>query len=376
MTVRTEPFTGFGDDPNWSVKFCVQGRAGADRDWVSGARVAELVPATGHGIIRQRMGRDPYELKLELLFDDSDAMEALDAYVGKSATLRIPWGHTKRVGGTLEVIQDQQYLKLPDTYLASLDEHTDYISYPGGIRRGTATFRRTYVDPAPFVPPVWPDPPMPDPLPTPLLFLSPGLSRNRAGAVTPTINGAVRSSTMDGAAAWATLPPVTNLCANPLFGTNTTGWTAANATLTRSTAWAYTGTTSGLLAATAANAEASYAITIPASAHYIAAYVRNATGGSRTARIKYNGALVGTAVTIPAGGEAIVSALVTGTATSVGAAVVITNSTNGDNLYVGHFQVQAQGRGLVAFCPMFASGGSLEVGDSWSGTPHASTSSL
>lgn len=230
MSVRTEAFTGFGDDPNWSVKFGVQGQPGAERDWSSGPRVAEHVPATGNRTIRQRRGRDPWTIELELLFDDSDALEAMDALVGQKATLRLPWGHTKRVGGTLEVIGSEQYLTLPDTYLASLDRHTGYISYPGGMRRAIAVFKRDYIDPPAFVPPTWPAPPYPGVrnLPDPLLFLTQPLSRNASGPISAA-SGAARPATLGGFGAWRIIPGAKNAVPNPRF-VGTTNWTADGGT--------------------------------------------------------------------------------------------------------------------------------------------------
>lgn len=201
-SVRTEPFTGFGDDPNWSVKFSIQGQPGSVRDWDSKPRTAVLTPATGNRTIRQRRGRDPWSIEVELLFDSSDELEALDALVGTKATLRCRWGTYKRMGGALEMIGSDAYLALPDTYLASLDEHTGYINSPGGRRKATARFERDYIDPAPFTPPVWPPAPPPIPLPTPVLFLSPTLMRNRLGPVSPAISGSVQTSTLDGVTAW------------------------------------------------------------------------------------------------------------------------------------------------------------------------------
>lgn len=214
FTQSPHPYTGFGDDPNWSVKFHVLVDGEFAPDWESGLRMAFLTPATGNGEITHRRGRDPLEISFRLWIANAEDYERLDAMVGRRATLRYGWGVTRTMGLASETIQDAQYHRLPDTMLVSLSK----AAIEGdGTREATATFRRTYVDPAPFVPPVWPSPPQPV-LPTPLYYFSPTLSRSRSGTVTPTASGAVRSSTHDGAPAWLTMLGTTNLCTNPSAG--------------------------------------------------------------------------------------------------------------------------------------------------------------
>ncbi|MGB3327496.1 MAG: hypothetical protein WBA46_00995, partial [Thermomicrobiales bacterium] len=356
-------------DPNWSVKFGIRKDGRQLADWSSKVRMARLALATGNGEITQRMGRDPWTVTWRLWFACVADLDRMDAMVGRRATLRYRSNLTKRAGGTLQTIEERTYLAYPGTMLVDL---TDVEIAPDGQCEATATFTRPYVDPEPFVPPVWPAPPQPA-LPTPLYYLSPTLSRSRTGAVTPTKSGAIRSTTLDGAPAWQVLWNTTNLCTNPVFGTNTAGWTATNGSIARTTTWVFTGTASGLLAATGANAEASFALSISGD-NTISAYVRNNAVAARTFQIKYNGALVGSSASIPAGGEGIVSAKVTGTGTSVGAAVVITNSANGETFFIGHFQIEGY-QFRTEWCPRYTAGGTLEVGDAWNGTPHASTCS-
>jgi len=224
------PFTGFGDDPNWSVKFGVRKDRARLADWESGLRMARLPLATGNGEITQRRGRDPWTLTWRLWFATVEDLDRLDAMVGRRATLRYRSNLTKRGGGSLQTIEDRTYLVFPGTMLIEL---TDIEVAPDGRCEATATFTRPYVDPPAFVPPVWPAPPYPGVrlLPDPLLFLTQPLSRNAAGAISPA-SGAARVTTLDGYAAWRIIPAAKNGIYNPLFSAMT-NWTAElGATLT------------------------------------------------------------------------------------------------------------------------------------------------
>jgi len=168
------PFTGFGDDVNWSVKFGIlRDRAsGIMPDWESKSRLSLLDMATGNQQVTQRRGRDPWTVTLRLWFAERDEMERLDAMVGRRATLRYRYGMSSDAGGTKQTIEQRDYLVLPETLLLSL---TDKTIEPGGRCEAVATFSRIYVDPAPFTPPVWPEPPSPVPAYHDIVLATPGL---------------------------------------------------------------------------------------------------------------------------------------------------------------------------------------------------------
>lgn len=159
--LRSQPFTGFGDDPHSSIKFGMVHDRGKVSDWSGGPRLRQHKIALG-GVVTQTTGRDPWVLKATLLLDSVEDLEALDHLQGKRATLRYGWGITKRVGGTKEIILNDTYLTLPGTMLVSVDDTNSYIS--DGRRKATATFERPYVAPPIIAPTPWPDsPPWPYP---------------------------------------------------------------------------------------------------------------------------------------------------------------------------------------------------------------------
>lgn len=210
----------------------------------------------------------------------------------------------------------------------------------------------------------------------PLLHLTRRGSRNRAGSITPNISGAVESVTLDGVAAWLPLAACTNLVTNPIFGVNTTGWTATVGAISRDVSWAFTGPASGKVTATGANSKATVSLNLPASSHIISGYIRNTSLVSLTFRATYNGSAVGGFTTIPAGGEDYIEAIVTGTATAVATGIICTNSVNGNTFQIGYLQVEARLStwGRQRLVTLLDSFGALPPGVVWNGTPHASTS--
>ncbi|MDQ3539193.1 MAG: hypothetical protein M3440_00765, partial [Chloroflexota bacterium] len=195
--------------------------------------------------------------------------------------------------------------------------------------------------------------------------------QDRAGALTATGVGALRYATgkIDGTQAFFIEEATTNLVGNPWFGNDATGWTGA----TRTTAYAYQGVASGLISATAANAQATYALTVPATSHRLSAVVRNNAAASRSVQLLYNGVLVGSAVTVLAGAVVRLDAAITGTATSVGAGVRIITSANGETFNVGHLQIEAKGY-RTSETPALDAAGTILAGYTWTGTAHASSS--
>lgn len=136
---RLSPFTGFGDDPNTSVKFSIVTDGGRIADWAGGPKLSFHPIANSDREPTQYHGRKPWTLTCLLLFDTLDDLEALDALQGRRATLRYAWGVTKRAGGEPTMILSDRYLTLPDTMLVSLDVEATYRS---GQAKALATFRR------------------------------------------------------------------------------------------------------------------------------------------------------------------------------------------------------------------------------------------
>lgn len=154
------PFTGFGDDPNTSVKFRLQRSAGRLPDWRGGPRLTQFVVPHSDRTITQHGGRDPWTVTFRLWFATVADLELLDALQGSRATLRYRAGLTKRVGGTVTMLGDVAYLVLPGTLLAVL---SDVVVEVDGSCEATATFERPYVALAVPEPPVFPPPPPPTP---------------------------------------------------------------------------------------------------------------------------------------------------------------------------------------------------------------------
>lgn len=219
-------FTGFGDDPNWSVKFGIRRKGSTLPDWDSKARRAQLVPATGNDIITQVRGRDPWVGSFRIWSPCAEDLDRLDAMINTRATLRYVAGRSRRAGGSVQTIEDRQYLVYPGTMLMDL---TEVDQEPNGQWEATAAFMRPYTAPPVFVPPVWPPAPYPGVrvLPDPLLFLTQPYSRNAAGAIAPA-SGAARPVTMSSYGAWRIIPGAKNAIRNPLFS-GTGNWQADEA---------------------------------------------------------------------------------------------------------------------------------------------------
>jgi hypothetical protein len=136
------PYTGFGLDPDESIKFTIgQGRGGtAAADWTGGEpRMAILLPENSNDAITQFKGREPRTVQWRLWFESRDDLMLMDSVQGRYSTLRYKWGLTSTVGGVLETIDGIPYLKLERTLLLALsDQQTE-----GEQIEATATFWRT-----------------------------------------------------------------------------------------------------------------------------------------------------------------------------------------------------------------------------------------
>lgn len=236
------PFTGFGNDPNWSVKFGIRQERASLPQWESPAAlpVFDMPNPTGGPVRRvgQHMGRLPRQVSWRLWFDSQDDLDRMDAMVGTRATLRYLSRLTSTVGGSVEVIGAVSYLALPGTKLLALSDIERYVD---GTCEATATFERPYVAPVVPEPPVYPPPPVPIPLPLPslLLPLDGDLDGwDGDGPITATGSGGLRWIDSDVPVVQAALVEegTTNHHRNPHGVAQTWGWTpATDATLSRDT---------------------------------------------------------------------------------------------------------------------------------------------
>ncbi len=135
-----DPFVGFGDATNSSIKFQVVSKGGTVADWEGGPRMKQFPVANSDRTITQVTGRDPWEITVTLLLDTQTDLELLDGLQGQRATLRILADTTRNAGGTVETLQGIRYLTLPDTLLMEVSTIT---RYPSGQRTADATFQRS-----------------------------------------------------------------------------------------------------------------------------------------------------------------------------------------------------------------------------------------
>lgn len=156
------PFTGFGDDPNWSVKFAIEHPGVSLPQWVSETLLPTFDMPSSTGAARrvyQRLGRAPWRVAWRLSFTGRADLARLDALTGTRATLRYVANVTEEFDGATEVITGVRYLVLPETILVAL---TDRAVAVDGSCDATATFERPYVAPVIPEPQPWPEPPDPD----------------------------------------------------------------------------------------------------------------------------------------------------------------------------------------------------------------------
>jgi hypothetical protein len=236
------------------------------------------------------------------------------------------------------------------------------------------------------------------PLPEPTLLASLDNSlagQDPSGAVTLTANGAVRyrNGPQAGKKAYWSEEAGTNLVTNPLFNAATTGWSAAVGSISRVTTYAYMGPASGLLTATGANAQATFALTLTAATHAFSMVVRNNAAAARTFQLRYNSVNLvttfdridpdtpvpagvvqsGNGVSVPASAVVRLVATATGVASSLAAGVIVTDSANAETFHIGHFQIEQKDH-ITSPVPLVDATGAIQTGYTWSGTAHASTS--
>lgn len=136
-------FTGFGDNPETSVKFGLLLDDQQMADWEGEAKLSFHDIANSDKTVVQYHGRGPVTLEVNLEFASLVDYEMLDALVGHHATLRYMWGATKSVGGYKETRNFFDYLVLPDTLLLSLSSSYN-STVLGDAREAVAIFWRPY----------------------------------------------------------------------------------------------------------------------------------------------------------------------------------------------------------------------------------------
>jgi hypothetical protein len=156
------PFTGFGDDTNWSVKFSIlAGTGGQVAEWQGGDQIVSRFRIANSGReVAQRFGFSPWEWTVRLEFASLDDQMLLAHMAGTEQTLRYLDGLTMPLDGVPETLLDVQYLSLPGTELVGIAA-SPFDPVRGGPREAMATFRRPYVAPVMPERPPWPEPPFP-----------------------------------------------------------------------------------------------------------------------------------------------------------------------------------------------------------------------
>ena len=173
-----------------------------------------------------------------------------------------------------------------------------------------------------------------------------------------------------------------NLITNPFGEVNTTGRTFTNCSGARTQDYAIQGAWSVRLTATGANATDASSITATANDYILHAIVTNETASARTCQWTYDGvAVAGSAVSVPAYGQAVIRGLQTAVAGSRAFALQWTNSANTETfitqyLYVGVAPLSgfSSGVGPASCIPTIDDAGAIASGWIWLGTAHSSAS--
>lgn len=190
--------------------------------------------------------------------------------------------------------------------------------------------------------------------------------------ITGILGTAHASPSVERAVAWVE-EGTTNLVTNPWFATNTTGWSATNAAIARSTAYAYQGPAAATLTATTTNATATTSITAAASSHTAQWIVRNAHTVARTVQLKYNGSNIGSTASVDPGETLTITAPFTGTGGAANLELVVTDSANTEVMVIYYAGAEAKSY-ATSPCPAINASGTVQTGYAWTGTAHASTS--
>ena len=116
-----DPFTGFGDDTNTSVKFGIRAERGVTPDWDGGeATITQwLIPNSNGRQVTQVSTAKPTTVTFEVLVGSRSDMQMLKslAATGTRATLRYLRGITTDNGGIVRTYLGTSYLELPNTLL-------------------------------------------------------------------------------------------------------------------------------------------------------------------------------------------------------------------------------------------------------------------
>lgn len=225
----------------------------------------------------------------------------------------------------------------------------------------------------------------------PTLMLSPNLSRDANGPISPSISGAVRTVPFDGSTAWFVEEATTNLVKNPLaYGVSTTSsWSQVNGVLSIDTDGtnflkvARSGT-SAFRAHIAATTTDMIPVTV-GTTYTFSVDVKNPLGLSPTNGIIRFDWRDASNVTLSQPQQTIgsfastwtrytISMTAPASAAYLSVQVVMgNNGTDGDWFGIRQAQVEAKTY-ATTFCPQYSEGGSLLSGYAWSGVAHLSQS--
>ncbi len=218
----------------------------------------------------------------------------------------------------------------------------------------------------------------------PLLFLKPGSSRDRNGAVTPTVTGDTPIVNVDGHPAWSVWEGTTNLITNPSFATAITGW-SKNAGPEVFTLIADDGPGIGtcLQVESSAGGTGPYTIgmmaTTPVASLTVSGVVKRIANPSVVVVVRVfeyaAGSLVkSTDVALPTSVEwtQFAYSLTTSATTDTFRVGIVQTGAGAPTYRVTNIQAEAKAY-PTPFCPRYEDG-VLATGNVWNGTPNASTS--
>jgi hypothetical protein len=138
MTSR-DPFTGFGDDTNTSIKFGIRAVGGVTPDWEGGKRINQFEIPNSDRTVTQIGGAKPQDVTFEVLVGSRADIQMLKNLIGVRATLRYLRGITTDEGGTVRTYLGTQYLELPNALLMKVAK---VVNLRDGRSLAELTFQR------------------------------------------------------------------------------------------------------------------------------------------------------------------------------------------------------------------------------------------
>lgn len=124
----TDPFTGFGNATNSSVKFQIRAESGRMPAWTNRSRAVTLQIPGGEDVTQNPAGPILWETTINVLLPSSGDLQLLYGLQAQRATLRYLFGIGMRLDGTVRTYFGTPYLELASTKLVSvktISEHRD-----------------------------------------------------------------------------------------------------------------------------------------------------------------------------------------------------------------------------------------------------------